>query len=449
MVKRTLGLGNLAKVKKQKLKEEKRAAAAAASKEEEKEVEDNDANQLSVALPEEVDANDEIAQLKGLFKTYINSERDDELILNGIIHECDRLLRKQDEEKDDKNKNALGPDFYKIYAIALSELANFHTDDIKQVGEFFEAGIERVEDGLAKHPDNIDLQFTLAKISINQIVLQYISQLSLESKLEGNDIKRKLDKALQVYESAEAKAKESNNFEAFGNEEYFDILEAVDDLLDIVDNFGKDVEDEEDEKKSKEVTEETEEDDEEEEEKEEKKEEEDDDDEEEVELAETHPLYAIKNTDEYNQWWRDHTITYLENLDKLATPSPTLRKQLNHRLGQSYLKEAEIPCNVYTTLKYDEDYQGIEELQGLTLKESKKIAQDLMHTALEYLKQAENKEEPESWVDIAEAMISLANLYDLESEEQESLYKDAEKLLNKANNATNGKYQDVLDNFLQ
>ena len=435
MAKRTLGLGNAARAKKQKLEQEGKSKSPTPSGSE------DTANQLTIELPETVDANDEIAQLRGLYKTYIDSERDSDLILNGIIHECDRLLREKvantSGSKEDQVSAELPAMFYKIYAIALSELANFHTDDIDQVSEFFDASLERVNDGLEKYPTDIDLVFTKAKILINQIVLQYVSQLKLESSVEeahikNMDIKGKLDAALRVYESAEKKAKESEDYLAFNSEEYWDILEAVDDLLDIVDNFGRQEEEEE---------EEDEEDD-------EDNDEEDEDEEEEIELPETHPLYIIKTTDEYNQWWRDHTLTYLSNLKQLSNASPRLLREVNHRLGQSYLQEAEVPSSVFTTLRYDEDYSGIEELEGLSEDDAKRVAQELIIKALEYLKAAEDNDEPESWVNIAEAMISLANLYEVESKEQEQLYQDAEKILTKANNATNGKYQDALDNLL-
>lgn len=425
MAKRTLGLGKAAKAKKQKTESELIDNGKADSEEA--------SNQLTVELPEEVDADDEISQLKGLYKAYINSERDNELIVNGIIHECDRLLRNQEEE------TFLPSTFYKIYAIALSELANFHTDDAKQIEEYFDASLERIDTGLEKYPNDVELLLTRAKILINQIVLQHVSHLKLSSKAEEANIKELLDTALKVYELAEVKAAEASKFDIFNNFEYFDILEAVDDLLDIVDNFGKgelkENEEQENTKKSKGENDEASDD-------------EDDDEDEEIELDETHPLYPIKNTDEYNQWWRDHTVKYLENLNKIESPLESLVREVNQRLGQSYLQESEIPTNVYTTLKYDEDYAGLEELEGLTVAQAQEVAKDLIHKALEYLKKAEDKDEPESWVNIAEAMITLGNLYELDSKEQEQIYDEAEAILKKANNVTNGKYQDVLENLL-
>ena len=66
--------------------------------------------------------------------------------------------------------------------------------------------------------------------------------------------------------------------------------------------------------------------------------------------------------------------------------------------------------------------------------------------ALDYLKQAKDEEDPETWVSIAEAMISLGNLYEVDKE-QEDLYLEAEKILKRANNVTNGKFQEELDNL--
>ncbi|EGW33414.1 uncharacterized protein SPAPADRAFT_60771 [Spathaspora passalidarum NRRL Y-27907] len=209
------------------------------------------------------------------------------------------------------------------------------------------------------------------------------------------------------------------------------MLTALDDFLDIVDNFGKDTLEGLDEDQEE-------------------------DEIDEVELPFEHPLFAIRDDDMYNQWWRDHTHTFLENVDKHLEAKPDkkdelahLRREICRRLGQSYLQEAEIPSSVFTSLSYDDDYKDEEELHGLTQEEAQVAAQELIARALKYLTQAEDKEEPETWVDIAEAMISLGNLYDVDSEEQESLYKDAEAILNKANNVTNGKYKDVLDNLLQ
>lgn len=308
------------------------------------------------------------------------------------------------------------------------------------MAEYFDAAVERADLGLSQHQDSIQLLFSKSKILLHQIALQYISQLKVDTSISKKvpKLSSYLDSALRTYEEAEKKADELKKYELF-NADQLEILQVLDDLLDIVDNFGKDI-----------------------------AEGEDDDDEvedDEIELEESHPLYAIRESDEYNQWWRDHIILFLDNVDKHGKeikvdfkekaksqeeehPLLPLRREICKRIGQSYLQEAEVPSSVFTTLAYDDGFKNEKEINGLSLKESQKIAQKLISTALKYLQWAEDQEEPETWVNVAEAMISLGNLYEVESEEQESHYQEAEKILNKANNVTNGKYEDVLENLL-
>ncbi|CAX43522.1 hypothetical nuclear protein, conserved [Candida dubliniensis CD36] len=417
MAKRTLGLAKAAKAKKQKKEQVHQESSDEESSSE---------NQLTIELPEEIDANDEISQLKGLHKTYLESERDNELLVNGLIHECDRLLR----ENDTENKSPLPPVFHAIYATALAELSKFHTEELDKVKEYFTAALERVELGLQQNPNDITLLVTKTKILLDQISLQYIAPLTLESDTKELDreIDELLDATLSVYESVEARAKELNDYSIFDDFETLDILEALDDILDIVDNFGRKNQGDDD-------SDENDDDDE-------------DEEEESVELSENHPLYKIKNSDKYDQWWRDHTHLYLDNLEKLENGSSELKREVCQRLGQSYLQESEVPYSVFTTLKYDDEYDGIEELEGLTEKQAQEISQELITKALDYLKRAKDEEDPETWVGIAEAMISLGNLYEVDSKQQDDLYVEAEKILKKANNVTNGKFKEELDNLL-
>lgn len=410
MAKRHLGLGKAAKAKKQKVEPEASETS----------------NELTVELNEETDADDELAQLKALWKTYRESEKENKLVVNGIIHECDRLLRNAGEGE---TVQELPDYFHLVYALALAELANHHVDDKSKVKEFYDAALERVDVGLEKYPESIESKFAKSKLLVNQIPLQYISELEIESKVGKKfpDLSTFLDEALETYEAAETISNETNAYEMF-NEETLEILQAVDDLLDIVDNFGRDIS------------------------------EGDNEDDEPVDLLKTHPVYGIRETDKYNQWWRDHSIVFLSGVDKGIEkagdeisedhPLASLRREVCKRIGQSYLQESEIPSGVFTALMYDEDVRGEEELHGLTGPQAQEIAQELISTALKYFEWAKDEEEPESWVRIAEAKISLGNMYEVDSAEQEECYAEAEKILNKANNVTNGKYLDVLENLL-
>ncbi|KAG7192025.1 inhibitor of Brome mosaic virus [Scheffersomyces spartinae] len=413
MAKRQLGLGKKSKTnKKQKVEDEETSAAST--------------NELTVELDHEVDPNDEFSQLHGLWDTYLGGERDNELILNGIVNECDRLLRNSTTDK-------ITDKFYAIYGVALSELAKFKTEEAKDVTAFFNELIDRLDTGLKKFPHSPELLFAKSKVLINQVPLQYISQLDLNSKHKDINVKELLDRVLQTYNGAESKAIEQKRFHLF-NSESFEILQALDDTLEIIDNFGKDHIEADDDREDEGLG----------------KNSDDDNDENgnEIKLDEDHSLYQIRESDEYNLWWREKTIVFLNQVKKDKAVDKALVLELNKLLGQSYLKESEGITSIYTTLMYDDDFEG-EELEGFTKHELQKIAQELIGKALKYLEAAEDDDDPESWVLVSEAMISLANCYELESEDQESLYKKAEKRLERANKATQGRYQEELDNLLQ
>lgn len=416
--KRPVGLGKAAKAKKQKSEA----------------VENAPANELTVEFDEETDANDAVAQLRALWKAYLSSEDKSELMVNGIIHECDRILRKvnNDQKADDDEKLVLSGRFYAIYALALSSLAFYHTEDLTKVMDFFKEAFDRIESGREAFPESVDLMFAEAKIMISRVPLVEISQLILGSQvdLKNVDVSLSLDNSLDKWEEAQARAIAQEEYHLY-NSENFDFLQALDDLLDMVDNFGQDVMEGEDS-------------------------DEEDDQREDVKLDENHPLYKIKLLDKYNLWWREQTIAFLAHLEKHIASSGTsssddanvvLKRELCKRLGQSFLMEAEIPANVFTTLSYFE--KEAKEINGLTREEAQRASQELFNKALTYLKQAQDEQEPETWVNVAEAMISLGNTFEIDSKKQEETYKEAEVILVKANNATNGKYEDILENLMQ
>lgn len=82
------------------------------------------------------------------------------------------------------------------------------------------------------------------------------------------------------------------------------------------------------------------------------------------------------------------------------------------------------------------------------LKRAQKIGIKLLETAINYLRDSWDDDNVESWVNLSESLISLGNLYDLDSKQQLNCYKEAEDILIKANNVTNGKYKDILENLL-
>ncbi|KAG7754099.1 hypothetical protein KL911_002575 [Ogataea haglerorum] len=410
--KRPLGFGKSSKAKKSKTEPDPEEAPVT--------------NELTVELPQEVDANDPLHQLEGLWLTWLMSDRDSELILNGIVHECDRLLRncKQNGGAEDIE---LTPSFYAIYGRSLAGLAQFNTEDSEtSVAEYFENALERIENGMDKFPGEEVLLFAKAQIIMDRIPLEYISQMDLESsKKKFPNIVEMLDEATRLLELGTKTAESKENYAIFNGSTVLDILDSLDDLLDIVDNFGRsydegldsDAEGAEEE----EILPDT-------------------------QLSSTHPLYEIKNTDKYNVFWRQAMQKSLSILDKNEKPDTAIRRKLARKLGQSYLMEAEEPISIFTTLEYDSDAEE-QEINGVSAADAKQSAQKLVRTAIEYLEGAWDEEDPQTWVDLAEAEISMGNLFEVGGSEQEEWYARGENKLVRANNATHGKYEEVLENL--
>lgn len=444
MAKRPLGLGKKNKEKKrQKVSRESTSGASSGTETATPTptptptLAQTPANQISVELDEDADPDDELSQLRGLWMNYFRSDRDDELVLNGIVHECDRLLRNSAEDKSVE----LSAEFHAIYALALSELTIFKVGEegdeeeeqdakkkSKIVDEFFDSALERCELGASQSKESSLLKLVHSKVLLQRIPLQYISNLTVSST---NGKKLKLHDML---ESAKA------NFQICGDylELTFEVLQMFDDLLDIVENFGH--EDEIDEGLDSD----------------------DEDDLKEIELSPKHPLYQIQNQLEENYDWLRSQLESLfaqltgpsnpeeedEEEEGAATKDPrvTLYRPVARKLGQLYLKASEEPSQVFTTLTYEDDVP--EEINGLTAKKAQEAALKLTSEAIKYFEKANDRNDPQTWVDVAEATIDLGNLYDYQSAQQEESYRKAEELLNKANRATHGKYKDILDNLL-
>ncbi|KAK6461828.1 Yor051c protein [Scheffersomyces coipomensis] len=431
MAKRPLGLGKASKAKKQKKPiEEKEESIEVGSTEDQA-----GEGELTVELKEEADADDELAQLQALWNTYFESDRDNELVLNGIVHECDRLLRNSNEKAADESKegkeeeddDSLPDFFYAIYALSLAELSNFHPDEVES---YFKESLDRIEIGLEKYSESRVLWFAESKILLLKLSLQHVSQLTIDTEEEHGqhmELENILDEAYLSFGAALVSCKMNNDYSLI-NRETYEFFEILDDLLDIINNFGKHNKEEDDE-------------------------EEDDDEDDDTELDELHPLSPILEDFKYNQWLKDKLIEFSDffvkfKYDKTSPEDVSLYRDMSKRIGQWYLREAEIPIKVYTTLTYDDEFEGIEEYEGLTVNEAQSKGQNSLKLALDALKQAQDEDDPETWVAVAECMISLGNLYQLDCKDQEFYYKSAEEILIKANISTNGKYDDILENLL-
>lgn len=406
MAKRALGLGQKNKEKKRKVESDVVQDSREATP---------GADQISVEMDDNADLDDEFSQLKGLWQTYFHSDRENEYVLNGIVHECDRLLRQSGE--DAKIRESLNDEFHAIYALALSELTIFkageeeeETKNGKAVSEFFENALERCELGLTSFAESQLLKLVVAKIIIQRIPLEYVSQLKVDSKADV--LKVDLNAQLE-------RAKENFNVYKGDLELTFEVLQMFDDLLDIVENFGHESDIDEGL---------------------------DSDDEEELapaDLSPKHPLYKLQQNLPKNYQWLREQMTQLLNA---VAEQDKLYKNVVRSVGHLYLKAAEEPTSTFMRLQYGDDEEPSSDDKNC--KAAQKDALNYTRQALEFLEKGQVQDEPETWVEVAEAYIDLGNLYDYQSKDQEKSYQVAEKILKKANKASHGKFQDILDNLL-
>lgn len=404
MAKRTLGLGQKNKEKKIKVdnsntNNESNGNSPAVG-----------ADQIEVEMDENADLDDELTQLKGLWSSYFHSDRESEYVLNGIIHECDALLRQSDN--DEQTKKLFTDEFYAIYALALSELAIFKTEqENEDVAQYFDQALERAEVGMEKVSKGSELlPLVISKISLQRIPLQFISKLKVDSKPE--------DVNLDLFEQVQ-RAKKCFNVKK-DLELAYEVLQIFYDLLDMLENFGlgNNVDEGLDSDEEDEI--------------------------EPVKLNEKHPLHRLQKAIPENYvWLRETMIKLFEN-----TEQNTLRTNVARTLGHLFLKAAEKPTRTFMQQYDDEEEQAKNKEVSKEIQQAQKDALTHTRTALDYLEKAQVEDEPETWVEVAEAYIDLGNLYDYQSSEQENAYKVAEDILKKANRASHGKFQDVLDNLL-
>ena len=107
-----------------------------------------DQHSKTVALPGDLDDDDEVGQLAALYSTAVASKDPAQAraILNGTVHEADRILRNSPETA------SLPYEFHWVYASALLDLSLTVDDSTAKQGEamcdYIEAAIDRCERGL-------------------------------------------------------------------------------------------------------------------------------------------------------------------------------------------------------------------------------------------------------------------------------------------------------------
>lgn len=409
MAKRPLGLAKANKNKKSKNNDSKEA--------------DNgeDSRKITIEVDEEVDSDDTVGQLKALYGTYQTTKRQitslEEIedierlgtcqkILAGIIHECDHMLRSAEQSKEQSSD--ITPDFHNVYALALLGMASFAEikgSEGENREDFIKAAIERIDTGLVDQDDKAgwSLYFTRAKAKV-ELANETLRQLeeSEDALLDEVSVamSSQLDDAITDYEKGEQLIFEHGMQKEYSNDQ----LETIEAILKIADELG-----------------------------------------------------AIENEMEgesqdvqkkYLEWSKQRWLQILDKVPtskgkaKVAEDTDNLLKiteRANRGIGEYYLAVAAPMLSQFENTQ-EEDNEEDEPLSDEELEELK----SLMGKAVESLLKAEDEEDGETLVMIAEAQISLANLYDTDSEEQKGLYSEAIIRLKKAQRLGYGSYQELI-----
>ncbi|CAL9729632.1 enhancer of translation termination 1 [Monosporozyma unispora] len=378
--------------------------------------------QLNIELEENENADNVTVQLIGLWNSYLNSSRDSDALLNGIVNECDTLLSNKDGSGESLKKD---DQFLAVFALALSELTIFN---VKKIHEYFEDSLDIINLFTEeKHTDILNV--VESKIIFQRIPLEYISKLEEDSSTKIDVNLSKLIELGQLKFKSMIKLISDNKYQnhKFINGLIIENISIFNDLIDIVENFGskKNL----DEGLDSEVESDAE-----------------DENEEIVQLKPNHPLYKIQqNLTHLAKWLRIEMTKFLPNLTKETKQYYYMSKLI----GESFLKESEFFSETYLQMAYgdDDDEDDEEEMDNETIHASQKESIELITKAIEYLTKAQDPENADSWAQLAEAYIDLGNVQDNESTEQERSYKEAEQILQKANIASHNKYQYILDNL--
>lgn len=447
MVKRPQGLNKSSKTKKKQKVNDDNADEQANTND------TTEPEQVTIEMDNEVDPDDELGQLNALYDTFLTSPVDNNglkspKLLYGVIHECDRLLRNSTSDLPSR--------FHNVYALSLLELSRFQetegekneSKNEQQHGDtaeaYIEAAIERAEIGLVNDSKNSDLLFTRTKAQVALISVK-INDMTLspgERYKSAVELIDKVEKAVKDYEEAESIILDNPDGDYKKKRGCLytkDQLDTIESVLKVAENFS-----------SLEYAKE-------------------------ISSFETNPdpiFLEIENSllgeeqVKLAEWsknrWEQILNKIPESKGKSKTPeedgdhSYMVIRRANRGMGEYYLS---ISAPIINRLETSDDDDGEEEEEEeeksddeekeLTEEQAKNIAlaKEYLSKAIEYLLKAENDDSAEDaavYPLIAEAQISLANLLDNDSDEQNVLYNEAVSKLKKAQRLGYGDYQEQI-----
>lgn len=411
-------------------------------------------NGIDLKSDDVFDEKEEMNLIKKFWIYYDKSEEKDHLILNGIVHKCNNLLihiytnknvkisetfSPNTDKPEKKNTFKIPEEFYEIYALSLSELSKYYANDVQKLRDFYKESIYRVDSGLEIFKDSKLLFLTKSYILLERILMDRIPEIKNTKHGDYDESLVKLiDDVIFNYENSFTKPLKSDSDNFFKN--ISRVLFLFDDLIEILlnDNINdysseSDISDHD------------------------------------TSQNENALLISTTAFNKYKSWWKEEMILFLKlitshfkklgiilnnefklDYNKYNQCSDTIffynmYFDVCKRLGYSYLEEAETISKVYFSLLYDEKNED----NNFTGDSLKNDSIDLLKTSIKYFNLAKKNDDPETWIPISESLLALGNLYEIGSQEQEDLYQQSKEILNKVNNATNGKYNFMLKEELK
>lgn len=189
MGKRPIGLGQAAKNKRKKVEPQD-------SKESKDSSLDEATPNLEIELPEEDSADEELAEVYGLFNK-LRSDQDPQeqlKLARAVVHEADSLLRAREK---------LPAKGHVVYGISLLKIASFPNDDAEEKPEDFrKAGMERMDVGL-----------TTADVKVRALAASGLVEDADNQMAASSDKDKVLDEVLKVVEKARSLITEADGNE--------------------------------------------------------------------------------------------------------------------------------------------------------------------------------------------------------------------------------------------